>query len=106
MTRCLTGLTFIIVASTPVLADSETSTPRQQELMNMLKQDCGSCHGLQMKGGLGPALLPETLKGKSAEFITTTILYGRPGTAMPPWRFLLSPAEARWMADTLLQGDL
>ena len=104
--RCLTGLTFIIAISTPLLADSQISTLRQQELSNMLIQDCGSCHGLQMKGGLGPALLPETLKGKSAEFITVTILHGRPGTAMPPWIALLLPVEARWMADTLLQGDL
>jgi len=104
--RCLTGLTLFIAALTPLLADSEISTSRQQELSNMLIQDCGSCHGLQMKGGLGPALLPGSLKGKSAEFITATILHGRPGTAMPPWRLLLLPAEARWMADKLLQGDL
>ncbi|RLA10610.1 MAG: cytochrome c, partial [Gammaproteobacteria bacterium] len=32
-----------------------------------------------MKGGLGPALLPSALNGKPAEFITATILDGRPG---------------------------
>jgi len=88
------------------MADSEITMPRQQELLDFLKQDCGSCHGLTLKGGLGPALLPGALNGKSAEFITTTILDGRPGTAMPPWRPLLSPQEARWIADTLLEGDM
>jgi cytochrome c55X len=102
----LIGLTLGLIVSTPLMADSEITAPRQQELLNMLIQDCGSCHGLQMKGGLGPALLPKNLRGKSAEFITATILNGRPGTAMPPWQALLLPVEARWMADTLLQGDL
>ena len=102
----LIGFTLSLIVSTPLVAGSEISSPRQKELLNMLIQDCGSCHGLQMKGGLGPALLPKNLNGKSAEFITATILHGRPGTAMPPWRLLLLPVEARWMADILLQGDL
>ena len=83
-------------------ADDTIASNRLQELQNLLIQDCGSCHGLKMKGGLGPALLPSTLKGKSAEFITSTILDGRPGTAMPGWKPLLSESEARWMADQLL----
>jgi cytochrome c55X len=27
---------------------------RQRELIRMVRQDCGSCHGLQLTGGLGP----------------------------------------------------
>ena len=100
----LIGFTLSLIVSTPLMAGSEISSPRQKELLNMLIQDCGSCHGLQMKGGLGPALLPEALRGKSAEYLSTVILHGRTGTAMPPWRFLLSEAEARWMAERLLQG--
>jgi cytochrome c55X len=88
----------------PLLAQGGLSVERQQYLQNFLTQDCGSCHGLTMRGGLGPALLPENLKGKSAEYITATILDGRTGTAMPPWKPILSPEDARWMADTLLQG--
>ena len=99
-------LTLSLIISTSLMADSEISEARQQELLNFLVQDCGSCHGLKMKGGLGPALFPEVLAGKNAEFITATILNGRPGTAMPPWRPLLLPEEARWMADRLLQGGL
>ena len=29
---------------------------RMAELGNLLEQDCGSCHGLQRAGGLGPPL--------------------------------------------------
>ena len=103
MTRSVwLALSFLIVA--PLAANDDISNDRQQELSNLLIQDCGSCHGLKMRGGLGPALLPDMLQGKSADYLSSVILDGRPGTAMPPWRPLLSPAEARWMADQLLQG--
>jgi cytochrome c55X len=91
-----------LTLSSALNAEDKIAKPRQEELRNMLVQDCGSCHGLTMKGGLGPALLPSTLKGKSVEFITSTILDGRPGTAMPGWRPLLSVTEVRWMISLLL----
>jgi cytochrome c55X len=80
------------------------SDPRQAELLNMLKHDCGSCHGLTLRGGLGPALHPESLAGKPADYLAATILYGRPGTPMPPWRPFLSPQEAAWMAERMREG--
>ena len=105
MTRSIwLALSLLIMA--PLAANEDISSNRQQELRNLLVQDCGSCHGLTMRGGLGPALLPTVLQGKSAEYISSVILNGRPGSAMPAWRSLLSPAEARWMADRLLQGEL
>ena len=79
---------------------------RQQELRNLLVQDCGSCHGLTFRGGLGPALLPVNLEGKSTHYLSAIILDGVPGSAMPGWRPLLSDYEARWLAERLLQGDL
>ncbi len=99
----------LIVASSTVFAqppDGSINTTRQQELLHLLKQDCGSCHGLTLKGGLGPALLPENLIGKPASFLAYTILEGRPGTAMPPWKFLLKPEEAEWLAGVLVRGEL
>ena len=42
--------------------DNTLSKQRISELNNLLIQDCGSCHGMTMKGGLGPALTPEVLK--------------------------------------------
>jgi cytochrome c55X len=105
MTRLIwLALSFMVAA--PLAASDQLSGDRQRELRNVLIQDCGSCHGLTMHGGLGPALLPDRLAGKSAEYISTVILNGRPGTAMPAWRSLLSPAEARWMATKLLQGEV
>lgn len=83
---------------------TEPSSERAAALRNLLVQDCGSCHGLTLRGGLGPALLPADLVGKPSAYLQATILYGRPGTAMPPWRPFLSDGEAAWLADTLLRG--
>ncbi len=105
MTR-LIWLALSLLIAMPLVAGEALPGERQKELRNLLIQDCGSCHGLTMRGGLGPALLPEILQGKSRDYLTTVILEGRPGTAMPGWRLLLSEDEARWMADRLLQGDL
>jgi cytochrome c55X len=77
---------------------------RQAELLNLLGQDCGACHGLTRKGGLGPSLLPEALAGKSDETLLVTILDGRPGTPMGPWRAMLTEEEARWLVEQLRKG--
>lgn len=92
----------IAVPLTSVAADMNQT--RRAELDHLLRQDCGSCHGMTMKGGLGPALLPENLHGKSDAFLVYTILEGRSGTAMPPWRELLSEPEARYLVELLREG--
>ena len=75
-----------------------------KKLVRVVRQDCGSCHGMKLTGGLGPALTPDALKNIPAESIFATIYYGRPGTPMPPWKNMLSEAEARWIAMQLVQG--
>ena len=77
---------------------------RQAELRHLLLQDCGSCHGLTLKGGLGPALTPEALRDKPKAAMLATLLYGRPGTPMPPWSTMLTDTEAQWLIDLLYQG--
>lgn len=72
--------------------------------MHLLRQDCGSCHGLRMTGGLGPALTPVTLAGKSADMLRAVILHGRPGTPMPPWKGFMNEVEAQWLVQQLQAG--
>lgn len=76
----------------------------EQALIRMVRQDCGSCHGMRLTGGLGPALTREALTGKPAESLAATIYQGRPGTTMPPWKALLSLDDAQWIARQLLAG--
>lgn len=86
------------------LALAEVTSSRQTELTHLLKQDCGSCHGMTLKGGLGPALLPEQLNGKSTDYLVMTILEGHPNTAMPGWKTMLSADDALWLANQIKQG--
>jgi len=103
-------LAFSLLQAEPIGADPAKSTAyeptpmRHAELLNLLRQDCGSCHGLRLEGGLGLPLTPEALKEKSPEALKQTILYGRGGTPMPPWNPFLTEAEAGWLVDTLLKG--
>ena len=101
MKKLAVAASLALLAGTSV-ADIDTS--RQAELRHLLVQDCGSCHGLTLKGGLGPALLPKNLEGKSSEFIVSTILEGRSGTAMPGWKTMLTEDDAHWITQQLLEG--
>ena len=100
---------WIALAAAFVAAASSAAGPepsRQRELLVLLKQDCGSCHGMRLIGGLGPALTPEALRTKPAESLVATIVSGRPGTAMPPWRRFVSEAEAEWLVARMVSGDV
>lgn len=88
----------------PALAGEALPVERQKALVHLVREDCGSCHGLTLKGGLGPALLPDALKGKDVESLKNTILLGRPGTPMPPWNTFLTETEAEWIVAQLLKG--
>jgi cytochrome c55X len=103
MTRTALLITsFIFITAQAVAAELDSS--RQNELLYLLKHDCGSCHGMTLKGGLGPSLLPEALSDKPAGFLVSTILDGRPNTAMPPWKNMLTQDEAEWLTAQLLRG--
>jgi cytochrome c55X len=78
---------------------------RQAELLYLLKHDCGSCHGMTRKGGLGPALLPKNLRDRPPQLMINTVLDGRPGTPMPPWRGLLTEQEVQWLVEILRAGE-
>ncbi|MDT8344311.1 MAG: cytochrome c [Thermohalobaculum sp.] len=82
----------------------EVTPERAAALERLVVQDCGSCHGLTLKGGLGPDLRAMTLAGAEPDSLAAIILDGVPGTAMPPWRPLISEEDARWIADYLLRS--
>ncbi|MFO7527528.1 MAG: cytochrome c [Marinobacter sp.] len=78
----------------------------ESDLTNLVLQDCGSCHGMTLKGGLGPPLRPENLERLPAEAIAAIIREGVPDTAMPPWKPLLTPEEIDWISRQLKAGTL
>lgn len=74
----------LLLAAFPAAA--EVPPDRAADLENMVLQDCGSCHGLTRKGGLGSPLTADALANADADGLALIILDGVPGTAMPPWR--------------------
>lgn len=99
----ITALSMTSLLSIPPVSADESIDRRQLE--HLLLQDCGSCHGLRLTGGLGPAITPEALAGKSRDSLIATVTHGRPGTAMPGWNALLDEREITWLVDRLLQGN-
>ena len=98
-------LAGVAAVATLGAAHAEAPAPeRMRELVHMVRQDCGSCHGLTLQGGLGPALTPEALREKPAEGLVITVMSGRPGTPMPPFRGILSEEDAVWVIDQLMRG--
>jgi cytochrome c55X len=94
-------LLFVIVLLTsPVFAETPTAA-RQEALRELLLEDCGSCHGMTLKGGLGPSLISSRLQPYQDQFLIETILEGRPGTPMPAWKTLLGRDEAAWIVQEL-----
>ena len=106
----ITRLFIVNLFSTGLLfaqtAIAEVDPARQNELLYFIKHDCGSCHGMTLKGGLGPALLPETLAAKPKDYLVATILEGRVNTAMPPWKSMLSHNDAVWITEQLQNGSV
>lgn len=96
---------FALIAAMASASAGEAA-PDVAKLTNLVRQDCGSCHGLTLKGGLGKPLTAEHLRAWNREQLVSIILDGVPGTPMPPWRPLISEADARWIADRLQQGNL
>ena len=92
----------LAMAAPSAMAAPDLPVQRRHQLREMVVQDCGACHGMTLKGGLGSPLLPEDLSRLGWDAVVETILDGRPGTPMPPWKPLLSRDDAGWIAAYLL----
>jgi len=102
--RKLCRIVLAVAVIVPGSAIAEPPVSRQTELIYLLRQDCGSCHGMTLKGGLGPSLLPAAIAGRPDDVLANVILHGVPGTPMPPWDFEISREEAEWLVHRLKEG--
>lgn len=98
------ALAFVLIPSLAGADNGEPAAGRKIEILHLLKHDCGSCHGMTMKGGLGPSLHPDAIAEHDDDLLIETILNGRPGTPMAPWRISLNEDEARWLVTKLKEG--
>ena len=97
---------IVALAQAGAGAAEPVSLARQAELTSLVRQDCGSCHGMTLKGGLGKSLLPANLSDLALSELENIILDGIPGTPMPGWRGLLTTSEANWIAEHLKAGSI
>lgn len=101
------ALSALSIAQDPIWKDTQTiSSERQKELIYMVQQDCGSCHGMTLKGGLGPSLLPERVSVLPKQYLIDAVTHGRKGTPMPPWEPILTQNEIVWIIEQLQLGQL
>ncbi len=105
MRRLLVSFAAIMILP-GALWGADLSESRKAELAYLVQQDCGSCHGMTLKGGLGSALTSKRLADEDTEALAAIILHGIPGKPMPPWSGLIEDDEALWIAEALKKGQI
>lgn len=85
---------------------AEVTNERRSELLYFVEQNCPACHGIRMRGSIGPALSKANLQHLSVNAVTLTILYGLPAKGMPAWEAQLSERDAYWIAELLKRGGI
>ncbi|SDW81698.1 nitrite reductase [Thiocapsa roseopersicina] len=108
---CLALALSLAPAQPAQAADAETPAPLPAsapvpsptpDAAGIYASVCAQCHGADRLGGMGPALIPETLGRLTPEDARATILAGRPATQMPGFSGALEPAMADALAGLIL----
>ena len=81
------GLSFFAIAADMAQADTAA------EPAALYREHCVACHGEQRLGGMGPALLPESLQRVKPAEATAVIAQGRTATQMPGFADRLSAQQ-------------
>ncbi len=97
------GLNKLVMSAAAValLSSGLFAGTSKMDVEKVFEKECQGCHGPNHEGGVGADLRPNKLKGKNAYMLAETILNGRPGTAMPPFKNTFSKADAQKMVDYL-----
>jgi DNA-binding beta-propeller fold protein YncE len=93
MKRLFSTLAMATLALGSLAGAARADTPA------LFTQHCASCHGAARLGGMGPALLPESLERLKRKDAHTTIRDGRAATQMPAFGQILTGAEIEALAE-------
>ena len=86
-------------------ASADAARARSSALVRMVRQDCGSCHGMRLTGGLGPALTREALADKPLEAWPRPSSTAGPARRCRPGASMLSePTKRAGSPQRLLAG--
>jgi mono/diheme cytochrome c family protein len=83
------ALSFFAIAADMARAQAATTSDAPE----LYREHCVACHGEQRLGGMGPALLPESLQRVKPAEATTVIAKGRQATQMPGFANKLSAEQ-------------
>ncbi len=89
MIRYITFISCLLACSTGAFANPE----------QLYVEHCADCHGENRLGGIGPALIPETLKRMRGPKLGKVIAEGRAATQMPAFAELLTAEEIAELAN-------
>ncbi len=88
---CELALAAMLALTAPAAAQTDTA--------KLYLEQCGTCHGADRLGGLGPALLPENLGRLTGPRAAAVIAEGRNATQMPAFGQTLAKAEIDALAE-------
>ena len=94
-----TDVIWRVLVAIAMLAMGWDVSHAQTAPQELFQQHCASCHGSQRTGGMGPALLPESLERLKKADALQTITHGRPATQMPAFDGKLSSEDIGQLAN-------
>ncbi len=89
-------------SATPAVAQAP-ATGTRIDAAALYQDHCASCHGAQRTGGMGPALLPESLERLRRPEALRVIRQGRAATQMAGFAGTLAPADIAALVDWIYQ---
>lgn len=93
MSRIATALKIALGLSFFAIAADMARAAAPAEPAALYREHCVACHGEQRLGGMGPALLPESLQRVKPAEATAVIAQGRTATQMPGFADKLSAEQ-------------
>jgi cytochrome c55X len=84
------------IAQTPAAPATGSPSPELRAARSTYLTQCSQCHGVDARGTPAAADL-RAFKGSEADFVRV-VRDGRPGTAMTPWKGLISDDDIRAIA--------
>ncbi|WP_397545515.1 cytochrome D1 domain-containing protein [Roseateles oligotrophus] len=84
-------------------ARAEPTADAKPDAQALFSQHCAACHGAQRLGGMGPALLPESLARLRKQDALKVIQKGRPATQMPGFGDQLKAEEIEALGALIYQ---
>jgi aldose sugar dehydrogenase len=94
------GIVFILLVGLALTsAGAERLSTPIQEADALYSQYCSGCHGAHLRGGLGPPLLGNLVRGDTVAQLADSIRTGNPSKGMPAWKYVLTEGSIQVLVD-------